>query len=265
MDALAALRLQIEWGADEALADEPVGLMRLAPSPSPSPPRPAPATAQPTMRAAPAAPPGTPSSRAQKAAQGARTLEELQATLAASEGCALRSTAMNLVFADGNPEAGLMLVGDAPGPEDDRSGRPFTGPAGDYLDRMLASVSLDRSQALLTTLVPWRPPGGRRPTDSEIAFCLPFLLRHIALVRPRHLVLLGALTAKVLLGDARSRGRLPARANWVEIAVPDVGPIPALSMPTPGDAMRSPAARREAWAALLLLHRTIKSDGLTSV
>ena len=117
-------------------------------------------------------------------------------------------------------------------------------------------------RALLTTLVPWRPPGDRRPTQTEIAFCLPFLLRHVALVRPRHLLLLGALTAKVLLGDARARARLGGKPSWAEVAIPELGPVPALAMPTPAEAMRSPAARREAWAVLRVLHRAVNQANL---
>ena len=264
MDALTALRLQIEWGADEALADQPIGLLnRPAPSRSPQPvPAPIPTVERP--REVTFARPGTPFSRALQAAEAAQSLESLRAALVAAEGCALKDTAMNLVFVDGNPDAGLMLVGDAPGPDDDRQGRPFAGEVGAYLDRMLGSIGLDRTRALLTTLLPWRPPGDRRPTESEIAFCRPFLLRQMALVRPRHLLLMGALTAKVLLGDARPRGRVGGKPSWAEAAIPELGPVPALAMPSPGDAMRSPAARREAWAVLRMLHRAMNAGALTS-
>ena len=116
-------------------------------------------------------------------------------------GCALRDTATQTVFADGAADAPLMLIGDAPGAEEDRAGRPFVGPAGLLLDQMLGSIGLDRAQLRLGNVIPWRPPGNRNPTESEVALCLPFLLRHIALVRPRGVCLLGAVAAKAVLPE----------------------------------------------------------------
>ena len=219
--ALAALRLQIEWGADEALADEPLDRLiswscnRLeAKALSGCGNRPARDRHRNPVRQfrrgrsrlLPARPRRPRELRRSRMQPG--TVEELRAALAGFDGCGLRDTATNLVFADGNPDARLMLIGDAPGPDEDRSGRPFIGRAGAYLDRMLASIGLDRTEVLLTMLIPWRPPGNRPPTDTEIAACLPFLMRHIALIRPQRLVLLGALPAKVLLGS-----RVPRKAR----------------------------------------------------
>jgi DNA polymerase len=211
-------------------------------------------------------PPGTararpaPAVRAQEVAQAANTIAELRAALAGFEGCPLSTTATNLVFADGNPDAGLMLVGEGPGAEEDRAGRPFVGPSGQFLDRMLASIGLDRTQLLITNLIPWRPPGNRNPTDSEVLICLPFLLRHIALVRPRRLVLLGALAAKAILDDTSGIRRL--RGRWTRAHIPGLdAPIPTLPMLHPAYLLRTPGAKREAWADLLLLRRTLDEPG----
>jgi DNA polymerase len=256
MDALAALRLQIEFGADEALADAPVD--RLAKPVQPPPPPVAPAVAPKPRPRAPEARPA-PVLRAREVAEGATTIAELRAALAGFDGCALAATATNLVFADGNPEAGLMLVGEGPGAEEDRAGIPFVGPSGQLLDRMLASIGLDRSQYLITNLIPWRPPGNRNPTDAEVLICLPFLHRHIALARPRRLVLLGALASRALLGG--SAGITKLRGKWTAADIPGLPePVPALPMLHPAYLLRSPGAKREAWSDLILLRRTLDAS-----
>jgi DNA polymerase len=164
-----------------------------------------------------------------------------------------------LVFAGGNPAARLMLVGEGPGAEEDRQGKPFVGPSGRLLDRMLASIGLDRTQVLITNLVPWRPPGNRNPTDSEILTCLPFLLRHIALVAPRHLVLLGAMATKALTG--RTEGIRSMRGRWTEVAIPGLpAPLPALPMLHPAYLLRTPAAKRDAWADCIALRLRLDAD-----
>jgi DNA polymerase len=260
MDALAALRLQIEWGADEALADAPVD--RFAPRPAAPPPAAAPVDApvrQPQPQAARPSRAGGAAQRARDIAEAATSLEELRAAMAAFDGCGLSATATSLVFGEGDPNAALMFVGDAPGPEEDRAGAPFVGPAGQLLDRMLASIDLDRAALRLANLIPWRPPGNRNPTDTETQICLPFLLRHIALVRPRRLALLGVLPCKALLADAVG-GRRP-RGRWTSATIPGLDqPIPTLAMQHPATLLRTPAAKREAWADLLLLRRTIDDD-----
>jgi DNA polymerase len=279
MDALAALRLQIDWGADEALLEAP--LDRLAPQDAAAPTMPAegrPAPALPPRAAAPTATPpvsqpaippagGSVVSRAQAVAAAAGTIEELRAALEAFDDCPLRRTAGSLVFADGNPDAGLMLVGEAPGAEEDLLGKPFVGASGQLLDRMMASIGLDRSQALITNLIPWRPPGNRPPTDSEVLTCLPFLLRHIILRRPRRLVLLGALAARSVIGaqrtpPARVEGIRRLRGRWVALDLPGLAaPLPALPMLHPAGLLRDPGAKREAWLDWLLLRRTLDEDG----
>jgi DNA polymerase len=256
MDAWAALKLQMDYGVDEALDDVPV--IRLRPR-EPAPPAPRPLPPQPVA----AAPPPLPlpaalavPQRAQDLANSATSIEQLRDALARFDGCALATTATNLVFADGNPLAGLMLVGEGPGAEEDRAGRPFVGPSGQLLDRMLASIGLDRTKYLITNLIPWRPPGNRNPTDAEVAACLPFLLRHIALVRPRRLVLLGALAARAVLDTKTGITRL--RGRWTEAQIPGLpDPIPTLPMLHPAYLLRTAGAKRDAWSDLLLLRRAL--------
>jgi len=277
MDALALLRLQIEWGADEALEDAPVDRLRAdagqeaaASRRLPHPLRqgaggsgeavPVGSALPPTSTSAPSSPTialATPAVRAASIAGQARSLEQLRAALAAFDGCALRDTAANLVFAAGDPNASLLLIGDPPADAEDRSGAPFAGPDGALLDRMLGSIGLSRDSLLLTPLIPWRPPGGRPPNASEIALCLPFLQRLVVLTAPSRLVIAGALAARTLLGPPRRR----AAPAWTEIPVPGLAaPVPALVMPGPAMVARTPGARREAWAALRLLRRTLDAD-----
>jgi len=283
MDALEALRLQIEWGADEALADEPLDRLAATARPLPVPlllpvPRPAPprVVAPPAVSPVPVLPapvfpaPVFPTPvlamagpaqvrRAREIAEACATLEELRAALAAFDGCQLAGTATNLVFNDGNPGASLMLIGEAPGAEEDRAGRPFVGASGQLLDRMLASIGLDRRQCLLTNTVFWRPPGNRTPTDVEVQTCLPFLHRQIALVRPRHLVLLGGPANKALTGSTAGITRM--RGKWVQVQVPGLdAPIAALPTLHPTFLLNSPAAKRDAWADLLTLRRGINAS-----
>ncbi|MDE8345295.1 MAG: uracil-DNA glycosylase [Acidocella sp.] len=197
MDIVADLALQIAWGADEFLADTPQD-RRIAAASSPAPVSDA---KPPAARATPSFPLVGPVDAA-RIAQACTTLPALAAALAAFTGCPLRETATNLVFADGPDHADLMLIGEAPGPEEDRDGRPFIGPAGQLLNQMLASIGQNRDQLRLTTILPWRPPGNRAPNASEITACLPFIHRHIALVAPKALVLLGAVAACVAHGTA---------------------------------------------------------------
>ncbi len=255
MDMLAALRLQIEWGADEALDDAP--LDRLAPAPQPAPAPAAAAPLLPAPRIASRPTPGVargPVGRAQDAADEARTLEVLYRTLAGFRDCALAATATRLAVADGNPASGLVLVGEAPGAEEDLAGLPFVGPAGMLLDRMLASIGLTRADAVFTNLVPWRPPGGRAPTETEVQICTPFLWRHLTLLRPHTIVALGALPARVLSGRTETIRRL--RGRWQTVSVPGLPtPISTLPMLHPAYLLRTPVAKKEAWIDLVALRR----------
>jgi DNA polymerase len=273
---LALLRWYLEMGADEAIAETPQNRFEESP---PSHPVPVPAAAAPSAApqfsapaAAPAAvaavPPAVLTEAQGEGARSARLLAasaasvaELAARVAEFEGCSLKLTATNTVFADGNPTAPVMIIGEAPGAEEDRTGRPFVGRAGQLLDRMLAAIRLDRKAVLITNVIYWRPPGNRTPTQAEIASCLPFVLRHIALVRPKILVLAGATAAGALLPQGQGITRL--RGRWFDLAIPGLDrPVPTLPMFHPSFLLRTPERKREAWRDLLSLRGRL--DQLTA-
>jgi uracil-DNA glycosylase len=256
--AMALLRWYAEMGADEAIAETPQNRLadRVVPRPRPEPATSPPPPPPPAVAAAP--PPALVDSLAEGAqsarliAAGAATVEELAARIAAFDGCSLKFTATNTVFADGNPAAPVMIIGEAPGAEEDRTGRPFVGRAGQLLDRMLAAIGLDRSGVLITNVIYWRPPGNRTPTAAEIASCQPFVLRHLALVRPNVLVLAGSTAAGALLPQAQGITRL--RGRWFDLAIPGLDrPVPTLPMFHPSFLLRAPERKREAWRDLLAL------------
>jgi uracil-DNA glycosylase len=255
MELLDALRLQWEWGADEALLDTPQDRRHATP-PAPlvfqKPQNPAPARPPSPLRAAPATLAG-PQDTARVAA-GCMNLEELEEAMRGFSGCALRDTATQLVFADGAADARLVIVGEAPGGEEDRIGKPFVGPAGQLLDRMLGSIGLDRTKVRIINAVPWRPPGNRTPTEAEIALCLPFLHRQIALVAPKGLLILGAVAAKALLGAEGQSGIRRLRGQWRQVRIDGLAaPLPCLPSYHPAYLLRIPLAKRESWQDLLQL------------
>ncbi len=179
-------------------------------------------------------------------AQNAKTIEDLRLTLEVFDGCALKKTATNLVFIDGNTKAKIMLLGEGPGSEEDRKGIPFVGASGKLLDQMLLSVGLDRKEVLISNSVFWRPPGNRSPTSQELAICLPFVERMIQLVRPKIIVALGGSAAKILLAESASIGRL--RGKWFSYSSPGLSsPIEATAMFHPAYLLRSPAQKRNTW------------------
>ena len=187
----------------------------------------------------------------------AQTLDELRQELAQFEGCALRSTAMNLVFSDGNPTSPVMFIGEAPGEEEDRQGKPFVGVSGQLFDKMLAAAGIARANIYISNILFWRPPGNRTPTDAEIASCVPFVERHISLIKPKILVLLGGVAAKTLLrtkdGITRIRGRWMDYAPHTETG--PVDPIPCLPIYHPAYLLRQASAKRQAWNDILLLKK----------
>ena len=260
--ALALLRWYVEMGADEAIAAEPVNRIASAPAmAAPIPPSPSPRQTVPTVTAAP--PKALTESLAEAAqsarrlAAGADSVVALATLVAGFDGCGLKRTATNTVFADGNPAAPLMIIGEAPGADEDRIGRPFVGRAGQLLDRMLAAIGLDRQSVLITNVVYWRPPGNRTPTTAEIASCLPFVLRHVALVRPKILVLCGATAAGALLPNGQGITRL--RGRWFSLEIPGLAkPVPALPMFHPSFLLRTPERKREAWRDLLALRARLE-------
>ncbi len=255
-EIVAALALQRAWGADEALEEAPLDRFMRARREGGE--RPAAALVVPVPPAPVAQASAGPVAEAERIAAAARTLAELREAFAAFEGCALRDTATNFVFADGDPSAPVMLVGEGPGAEEDREGLPFVGPSGRLLDRMLASIGLARAEGsvYITNVLPWRPPGNRSPTDAEIALCLPFLRRHITLVQPKLLVLLGGVPARSLLGTREGITKL--RGRWRTLDLPGLpAPVPVLPTLHPAYLLRNPGAKREAWSDLLSLRRRL--------
>jgi uracil-DNA glycosylase len=217
------------------------------------PDRAAPRPAPPSLQAATASAESLAQSARQSAA-AAQTLEDLRDRLLAFDGCGLKATATQLVFADGNPAAKIMLVGEAPGADEDRQGLPFVGRAGQLLNKMLAAIGLDRTSVYIANVVPWRPPGNRTPTPVEIGACLPFIRRQIELVDPKILICLGAPSTQTLLGT--SEGIMRLRGRWHQY---DFGQrkIPALAMLHPAYLLRQPAHKKLAWQDLRELAKAI--------
>ena len=200
---------------------------------------------------------------AMELAASCNTLEELKAALESFEGCALKKTATNTVFADGTPSHKIMFIGEAPGRDEDRMGKPFVGRAGKLLDKMLASIGLDRaSNAYITNVLNWRPPDNRDPSPEEAATCLPFLRRHIELVAPEIIILLGAVAARHVLG--KTDGIMRLRGKWLEYhAGGKMVPV----MPTlhPAYLLRQPAHKKLAWRDLQAIAGKIKSLQLLEI
>jgi DNA polymerase len=246
-------------GGDDAESRQAEGgataLARIATqAPNPGPvPRSAASPATGRQNAAPPAPDAAVMA-AREAARQAATLEELRAILDNFEGCALKSTATQLVFADGNPEAPLMLVGEAPGSEEDRLGLPFVGRSGKLLDRMLAAIGLDRSKVYIANIVPWRPPGNRTPTPQEATICLPFIRRQIELCDPEILVCLGGPSAQTLLGI--KEGIMKARGRWLAYHT-GKREIRAMATFHPAYLLRTPLAKRHAWRDFLAIKKAL--------
>ena len=189
----------------------------------------------------------------------ANSVEELRRALEAFDGCTLKKTATNLVFTDGNPEAPILFVGEGPGAEEDRLGLPFVGPSGKLLDKMLASIGLDRTGVLISNTVFWRPPGNRTPTPQETAVCMPFVERLIELVDPRILVAVGGPAAKSLLAQTAGVGRL--RGRWFTFSTPRlVRPIEATALFHPAYLLRSPGQKRDTWRDLLDIKRKLDAS-----
>ncbi len=190
-------------------------------------------------------------------AEGCKTLEELKDALADFNGCGLKRTAKNLVFADGSPEAPLMLIGEAPGRDEDLQGVPFVGRSGQLLDRMLAAIGRDRSNAYITNVIPWRPPGNRAPTPAETAICRPFIERQIALVDPAVIVFLGGVAAKEML--ATTTGIMRLRGTW-RTYPPDGGHYRANATLHPAYLLRQPAQKKLAWRDFLEIQQALEAN-----
>ncbi|WP_085792427.1 uracil-DNA glycosylase [Roseivivax jejudonensis] len=247
--ARAALEWQLDMGVTEAISDAPVDRFAVSEAPAARPvAAPAPAAA-----AAPATEPRAaedPVAAARDAAKAASDLAALRAAIDAYPHCELRRGARNLVFCDGAPSARVMIIGEAPGREEDLEGRPFVGRAGRLLDRMLGAIGLSRQAegadaVYITNVLPWRPPQNRDPQADEIAMMLPFLERHVALADPDLIVLMGNVAAGAVLGR---RGITRLRGTWTEA----MG-RPVLPMLHPAYLLRHTPSKREAWADLLSL------------
>ncbi|MEM9181478.1 MAG: uracil-DNA glycosylase [Pseudomonadota bacterium] len=247
----ALLEWQIELGATDAIGDVPVDRFAMVAPDEQTSAKPA-SAANGTVVPSPAVAGGStpdPIEEAEAAAGAVKTLEELQSALADYPHCELRLGARNLVFADGNPGAKVMIIGEAPGRDEDVQGRPFVGRAGQLLDKMLAAIGLSRqsfepdTSVYITNVLPWRPPQNRDPTLEEIGMMLPFMRRHVALADPDLVVLMGNISCQAALGR---RGITRLRGTWTQAYGK-----PALPMFHPAYLLRNPAAKREAWADLL--------------
>jgi uracil-DNA glycosylase len=259
------LAFYLEAGVDCALSEEPVDRLsdpqsepRAATNPSGEagaartlPP------AVVTVAAAaakPLPPPEAAVTSAREAARTAASLDELRALLETFDGCALRATATRLVFADGNPKARIMFVGEAPGREEDIEGLPFVGRSGKLLDRMIAAIGLDRSKVYIANVIPWRPPGNRTPTPQETQICLPFIQRQIELVDPDIMVTLGNPSTQTLLSTRD--GIMKTRGRWFDY---DTGTrmIRAIATFHPAYLLRSPAYKRLSWQDLRAIAKAL--------
>lgn len=275
-DPLAALAWLVDTGADETILEAPVNRFQGKGTPAQSavpPATPKTSPALPThaqegntragqadgqimVRKAAVAPTSVLSTRtsdydpigqAMEIARTCHTLVELRAALESFEGCALKQFASNTVFADGNPDARIMFIGEAPGFEEDKTGLPFVGRAGKLLDKMLAAIGLDRTSAYITNVLPWRPPDNRNPDLTEVAKCIPFLRRHIELHGPRIIVLLGGSPLRHVLG--KPEGILQARGKWLDYYI-EGHVIPVMPILHPAYLLRQPAHKRLAWRDL---------------
>lgn len=251
------LDFYLEAGVDALVGEMPVDRFAEQTAPVRSAARPAPADPRPPSGPPPVAAPAAPEAAAMQAREAARhaaTLEELRAILEKFDGCALKATATQLVFADGTPGARVMLVGEAPGRDEDIEGLPFVGRSGKLLDRMLAAIGLDRRSVYIANIVPWRPPGNRTPTPQESAICLPFILRQIELADPDILVCLGGPSAQTLLGV--KDGITKTRGRWFTF---NTGKREIRAMPTfhPAFLLRSPLQKRFAWRDFLAIKKAL--------
>ncbi len=254
------LDFYLEAGVDALVGEAPVNRFA-AEEPKPAPrrpdPVPMPANLETKGRATPAPVPVAPEAAvmaAREAAKSAKTLAELRDILGKFDGCALKQTATQLVFADGNPEAKLMIVGEAPGRDEDIEGLPFVGRSGKLLDRMLAAIGLDRTKVYIANIVPWRPPGNRDPSPHETAICLPFIRRQIELADPDILVCLGKPSMQTLLETSEPISK--ARGRWFQF---HTGTREIRAMPTfhPAFLLRSPLQKRFAWRDFLAIKKAL--------
>lgn len=193
--------------------------------------------------------------------QRAQSLAELRQMLEGFDGCELKKTANKMVFGDGNPESKIMLIGEAPGADEDREGLPFVGASGKLLDQMLACIGLNRTNYYITNIIPWRPPGNRNPTMEEIEMCMPFVERRIELIQPKIIVMVGGVAAKSMMNVVT--GITALRGKWHDYKTPTMtDPVQAFAIYHPSYLLRSPGQKRVAWNDLLLLKQKLVELGL---
>lgn len=282
-ELIALLGWYVASGVDDAIGEFPVDRLVAAPPPPAAaavPPRPPPVATAPAIAPAgppPMAPPMAPPAAAarppvplespqliqdaRQLARGCATLAELEAAIRGFEGCALKRTAKNTVFADGVPGAPVMVVGEAPGADEDREGKPFVGVSGRLMDRMFEAIGLTRTRDLyITNILFWRPPGNRTPTLAEQAMCLAFTRRHIELAQPRLVVLAGGTSAKSMLDTTEGIMRL--RGKWATLRLDDGLEVPALPTLHPAYLLRTPASKRQSWQDLLQIDKRLRELGV---
>lgn len=254
------LDFYLALGVDEAMGDEPLDRRRAEPPPlavrppesrAPLPNRESPAAPRPAALDLAALSPDRGLADARSLAARCDSIAALDAAIRSFDGCALKQTAMSTVVYDGAIDAPLLVIGEAPGGEEDRLGKPFVGPAGQMLDKMLAAIGLDRSRVCITNMVFWRPPGNRKPTDAELALCLPFVERFLFLMNPKVVLLAGGTPAQTLLG--RTDGITKLRGRWFDWTDSRGATIPMLPSYHPSYLLRSPGQKRDAWRDFLIL------------
>lgn len=281
-DALEILKWQLDAGVDIAIGEAPVNRFAISetgpdsnhqtnarhhykPDPSPnsalakrlSKDSEQPATPSPIKVDAVALPDEDTILEARTQARTADSIDELKAILEKFEGCNLRRSAKNLVFADGNPQADIMFVGEAPGRDEDLHGLPFVGRSGQLLDKMMAAINLSRDTAYITNVIPWRPPGNRPPTPTETELCLPFIERHIELVNPKVLVMLGGSSAKTLLKT--TDGILRLRGKWKTLEIGNVS-MQAMATLHPAYLLRQTGQKKLAWQDFLKIRMELEGS-----
>jgi uracil-DNA glycosylase family 4 len=271
-DLESLLRWYVDQGIDEAIGEDAIDRFAApAPQPTPlpvqqrgpaapTPIRPAPAAATPLRGPVPIESPQLVED-ARALAQRCNSIEELEAAVRAFEGCVLKRTAKNTVFADGVVGSPVMVVGEAPGADEDRLGKPFVGVSGQLMDRMFEAIGMSRERDLyITNILFWRPPGNRTPTLAEQAICMAFTRRHIELARPKVLVLAGGTAAKSVLDTTEGIMRL--RGKWTTLSLDDGSAVPTLPTFHPAYLLRTPASKRQSWLDLLSLDKKLRELGI---
>jgi uracil-DNA glycosylase len=249
------LSWHLDVGVDETIAEQPHN--RLTPKPKAPKPQPQSESTKTDAKAAPVL--GATNEilhDAFNAAMNANSLEDLRTVLEKFDGCPLKKTATRLVFGAGNPNADIVMIGEAPGAEEDRKGEPFVGPSGHLLDAMLGSIQIERSDVFISNTVFWRPPGNRSPTTAEIATCMPFVERILELIDPKILIAIGGPAASALLAKPEGVGKL--RGKWFSYSTPRLScPIEATAIYHPAYLLRSPGQKRLAWRDLLAIRKKL--------